>query len=141
MLEIDISPFPRKFVHKLGLSFEATDSECWECFRSLKPIHRGNLYQEILKEKVVPSLQRLARDLGEPMWISCRYLKLSGMPEELLDAFPTRSTIQYRWIRKLSNRLSHEPSIMMDRAKAIQKRRLLGERISARKVFAELTAQ
>lgn len=105
----------------------------------LRPYEQGMMYRRALDEGLYPSLRKLSKSIGvEPSNVSTA-IKITQLPEVILDAFPTRLDIQYRWGPLLEKALEKDQDIVIAHAKAVSAARLAGEKISSAEVLTRIT--
>lgn len=85
----------------------------------LRPYEQGEMYRRALDEGLYASLRKLAEAIGvQPSNVSVA-LKIARLPVDVLNAFPSRLDIQYRWAAPLTDVLEKEPDVVLKKAKAI----------------------
>ncbi len=103
----------------------------------LRPYEQGEMYRKALDEKLFPSLRKLADSLGVNLSNASRAVNIARLPEEVLDAFPSRLDIQFRWTEPLIE-ASKVGGALIERAKTVTKLRAGGVELSAKAVFDQL---
>ncbi|MDD4941966.1 MAG: ParB/RepB/Spo0J family partition protein [Rhodoferax sp.] len=104
----------------------------------LRPYEQGLMYRRALDKGLYPSLRALCEATGANLGNSSLVLRLAKVPEMVLDAFPSRLDIQYRWIQPMLGALDKNPDSLIDCAKEISKGRKSGTEILSSDVFARL---
>ncbi|CAM3765852.1 ParB/RepB/Spo0J family partition protein [Polaromonas hydrogenivorans] len=105
----------------------------------LRPYEQGEMYRRALDEGLYPSLRKLAEALGVSHSNVSRAVNIARLPVEILDAFPSRLEIQYRWIESLAEGVKQNPDLLISKAKEIIDSREDGKGISPKQVFDRLT--
>jgi len=104
----------------------------------LRPYEQGEMYRRALDEGLYPSLRKLAEAIGvQPSNVSVA-VKIARLPAGVLDAFPSRLDIQYRWAVPLADALEKDSDVVLKKAKAIAASKGKAPR-SAAEVFRDLT--
>lgn len=104
----------------------------------LRPYEQGEMYRRALEEKLFPSLRSMAEALGVDPGNVSKAVSLASLPTEVLDAFPSRLDLQYRWASTLSKLIDKEKDQVMSRARMVVKDRLDGVHLSPSEVFERL---
>jgi len=85
----------------------------------LRPYEQGEMYRRALDEGLYGSLRKLAEAIGvQPSNVSVA-IKIARLPDDVLNAFPSRLDIQYRWALPLTDAVEKEPDLVLKKAKAI----------------------
>jgi len=103
----------------------------------LRPYEQGEMYRKALDEKLFPSLRRLAEALGVNLSSASRAVNIARLPREVLDAFPSRLDIQFRWTEPLIE-ASKSGDDFIQRARELAEARAGGASLSAKSVFDQL---
>jgi ParB family transcriptional regulator, chromosome partitioning protein len=106
----------------------------------LRPYEQGEMYRRALDEGLYPSLRKMADAIGVQAGNVSTAVKLARLPAFVLDAFPSRLDIQYRWSVPLADAVEKAPEALSGRAKAIHEERKSGGQFTAQQVFQRLTA-
>ncbi|WP_371436159.1 ParB/RepB/Spo0J family partition protein [Polaromonas sp.] len=104
----------------------------------LRPYEQGMSYLKALEKKLYPSVRALADDLEVSASAAAMAVRLAKLPEVVLDAFPSRLDLQFRWTSDLSDTVEKEPELIESAAKEILAERKAGKAIPAAEVFARL---
>ncbi|MFZ4504486.1 MAG: ParB/RepB/Spo0J family partition protein [Methylovulum sp.] len=104
----------------------------------LRPYEQGLMYRRALDKGLYPSLRALCEATGANLGNSSLVLRLAKVPEMVLDAFPSRLDIQYRWIQPMLGALDKNPDSLVDCANEISKNRKSGNDIVSADVFSRL---
>lgn len=106
----------------------------------LRPFEQGEMYRKALDSGLFPSLRSLAEAVGVDPGNASKAVALAKLPDVVLDAFPTRLDLQYRWASPLSKFYEAQPAIMSARASRMADEKRAGQRRSAAEVFEALIA-
>lgn len=82
----------------------------------------------------------LAAALGVDKSNVSRACQIAELPNAVLDAFPARNEIQFRWATELHRAMTNNLSGLIARANAVTRRRSDGESLTSKDVYALLTA-
>lgn len=104
----------------------------------LRPYEQGDMYRRALDDGLYPSLRKLADALGLAHSNVSRALAIARLPEEVLDAFPSRLEIQYRWCEPLGDAFKRDPVSVRALAVRLSEERSAGAQLAARAVFDRL---
>lgn len=105
----------------------------------LRPYEQGEMYRHALDEGLFASLRALAEAIGaQPGHVSTA-LQIARLPEQILNAFPSRLDIQYRWSKPLTDLLKTEPELAFSRAQGLIEEAKKGVTFTGAEVFARLT--
>jgi ParB family chromosome partitioning protein len=85
----------------------------------LRPYEQGEMYRRALDEGLYVSLRKLADAIGVQAPNVSVAVKIARLPVEVLDAFPSRLDIQYRWAVPLTDALEKDPDMVLAQARAI----------------------
>ena len=80
------------------------------------------MYRRALDEKLFASNRKLAEALGVDLGAVGRALVLADLPSEVVDAFPSPLTLQFRWAKLLGDALKADHKAVMARAKDLKLR-------------------
>ena len=89
----------------------------------LKPYEQGEMYRKALDEGLYSSIRKLADAIGVKAPNVSVAIKIARLPSVVLDAFPSRLDIQYRWAVPLTDALDKDPDLVLNRAKSISESR------------------
>lgn len=104
----------------------------------LRPYEQGEMYRKALENKLYPSLRALADALGVQVGNASTAVRIARLPAEVLDAFPSRLEIQFRWGALLDEALAKDRPMVLQAAKDIAAARKEGAQISAKKTLTLL---
>lgn len=102
------------------------------------PFELGDSYRRALEEGLFSSLRNLATKLHIDVGNASKAYAIAKLPNEILDAFPSPTLIQYRWGKELSEALQKDPEGVVERAKKLKKE---GRALTAPQVLAQLVGR
>lgn len=105
-----------------------------------RPYEQGDMYRRALDRGLYPSLRALCDAIKVDPGNASKAVKIARLPAEVLDAFPSRLDIQYRWAQPLDEIVSNSSDIAIKRAQEIIEDRKQGRALSSTEVFCRLTA-
>ncbi len=121
---------------------EATDEELFYAMdmenrqrKNPSPYELGDSYRRALENELFSSLRALAARLKIDPGYASRAYNIAKLPPEVLDAFPSRTDIQFKWGKALSDALQKDPEAVIKRAKAAK---LDGQKLSAAQVLQKI---
>lgn len=104
----------------------------------LRPYEQGEMYRRALVGGLYPTASSLAYAIGaSPINIS-RAIKIVSLPQEVLNAFPSRLDLQYRWADPLSDAAEKNRDDLIAKAQSIVIARNNGHHASAKQVMDQL---
>lgn len=103
--------------------------------QNLSPWEQGVMYKRALDEGLFPSLRRLATSIGVQAGNVSTAIQLAALPEELVAAFPSPMSLQFRWAGVLKAALDQNPQGVLAAAKDLA---LLEPRLAAKAVLDRL---
>lgn len=104
----------------------------------LRPYEQGEMYRRALDHGLYSTVSGLAYAIGaSPINIS-RAIKIARLPQEVLDAFPSRLDLQYRWADPLSDAAEKNHDGLIAKARSIAIARNEGQKASAKEVVDQL---
>ena len=106
----------------------------------LRPYEQGMMYKQALDAGLYPTLYALCAATGASQGKSSIALRLARCNPDVLKAFASPLDVQFRWVPELLDFFDMSPEILMKRANDLKQRRIQGEPLTAKNVFAELTA-
>lgn len=104
----------------------------------LKPYEQGEMYRRALDEGLFPSMRKLADEVGADVGNVSKAIGIARLPDEILDAFPRRLDIQYRWSTVLTKLCEKDSDGIKVRANALVRAKLSGSKLTASEVFDRL---
>jgi ParB/RepB/Spo0J family partition protein len=103
---------------------QATDEELFYAMdmenrqrKNPSPFELGDSYRRALENGLFASLRALAARLNIDPGYASRAYNIAKLPPEVLDAFPSRTAIQFKWGKDLSDALQRDPEGVIARAK------------------------
>jgi ParB family chromosome partitioning protein len=87
--------------------------------KDLSPWEQGVMYRRALDEGMYPSLRAMAQDLGVDAGNVSKAIALAKLPDEVVRAFPSPLSIQFRWGPMVSEALQRDPEGVVARAREI----------------------
>lgn len=105
--------------------------------KDLSPWEQGVMYRRALDEKLFSSNRKLAEAVGVDLGAVGKAIALAGLPDEVVAAFPSPMTLQYRWAKPLSDALAAQPDVVKARARRLG---AVEPRKTAREVLEALLA-
>lgn len=88
----------------------------------LSPWEQGVMYRRALDEGLYSSNRKLAEALGVDLGAVGRALVLADLPAEIVEAFPSPLTLQYRWAKLLNDAMKADAKGVKARAKELSGR-------------------
>lgn len=107
----------------------------------LRPYEQGVMYARALDEGLFSSLRQLAAEVGVKASNASVAIKIARLPKEVLEAFPSRLDIQFRWAGPLADAVEKDPKGVRARAAAVAEARQAGLKCDAAEVFKRLTEE
>ena len=104
--------------------------------QDLTPWEQGVMYKRALELELFPSLRKLASATGAQASNVSTALQLASLPEELIGAFGSPLSLQYRWAVPLKAALERDPDGVLAEARALAR---LDPRLPAKEVLDRLT--
>lgn len=104
----------------------------------LRPYEQGLSYLKALEKGLYSSVRALADDLDVSVGAASMAVRLAKLPELVLDAFPSRLDLQFRWTSDLADAAEKNAELMLATAQEIVTERLAGSEIPAADVYARL---
>lgn len=105
-----------------------------------RPFEQGDMYRRALDRGLYPSLRALCDAIKVDPGNASKAVKIARLPAEVLDAFPSRLDIQYRWAQPLDESVTNAAETVLKRAQEIIEERKGGKSLPAAVVFDRLTA-
>lgn len=102
----------------------------------LSPWEQGMMYRRALDEKLFPSQEQLARELGVDAGNLSKALKLASLDKRIVDAFPSPLALQFRWSKPLIEALKADEAAVLSKAEELAKEGRLGR--TPKEVFEAL---
>lgn len=105
----------------------------------LSPWEQGMMYRRALDEKLFPTQEQLAKELGVDAGNLSKALKLAMLDKRVVDAFASPLDLQYRWAKPLMDALAHDEAGVLTRADELAKNGVGA--LTAKEVFEVLVGQ
>jgi ParB family chromosome partitioning protein len=83
------------------------------------PFELGDSYRRALDAGLFSSIRQLAQKVHVDHSLAAKAYAIASLPQEVLQAFPSPTQIQYRWGRLLSDALQKDPEAVIRRAKGL----------------------
>lgn len=108
--------------------------------KDLSPFEQGDMYRRALDEGLYGSLRQMAQELGVDAGNVSKAMAIARLPAEVLAAFESPLSIQYRWGQQLHQAVQKDPEGVIARAKAIRNspKRVAPAQVMARLLDASL---
>jgi ParB family transcriptional regulator, chromosome partitioning protein len=103
--------------------------------QNLSPWEQGVMYKRALDEGLFPSLRKLAAAIGVQAGNVSTAIQLAGLPEEVVAAFPSPLSLQFRWAGALKAAIDQNPEGVLVAAKEMAS---LEPRLAAKLVLDRL---
>lgn len=101
----------------------------------LSPWEQGMMYRRALDEKLFPTQEQLARELGVDPGNLSKALKLASLDERIVEAFPSPLDLQYRWAKPLLEAQKGDAAGLLERARQLKAEK---RGLSPRQIFDAL---
>ena len=105
----------------------------------LTPYEQGMSYVKALDAGLYPSIRALAEDVDVSLSTASLAVRLARLPEYILDAFPSRLCLQYRWGPELEEAEKSSPESIREMAEMFASLKTTGKAATAATVLARLT--
>lgn len=93
----------------------------------LSPWEQGVMYRRALNERLFPSQEQLAKEIGVDAGNLSKALRLADLPEAVVQAFASPLDLQYRWAKTLNDALQGDPEGVLERAKELTANRSVAQ--------------
>lgn len=109
--------------------------------QNLSPWEQGVMYKRALDEALFPSLRKLAAAIGVQAGNVSTAIQLASLPEDVVAAFPSPMSLQFRWAAALKTAIDQNPAGVRAVAKdlAAMEPRLAAKTVLDRLVGAQAT--
>lgn len=97
----------------------------------LRPYEQGVMYAKALDSGLFTSLRKMAEEIGVDASNVSKALAMARLPQEVLDSFPSRLDIQFRWASELKEAIDKEPEVVIARTSDIKRMKINDEQLSA----------
>jgi ParB family chromosome partitioning protein len=104
--------------------------------QDLSPWEQGVMYKRAIDDGLFPSLRRLATSIGAQSGNVTTAVQLASLPPELIEAFPSPLSLQFRWSAALQAAINKSPDDVLALARELA---ALTPKLAAKEVFARLT--
>jgi ParB family chromosome partitioning protein len=104
--------------------------------QNLSPWEQGAMYKRAIDDGLYPSLRRLASAIGAQVGNVSTAIQLASLPAEVLDAFPSPLSLQFRWGTALKAALDNNAQAVLAQARELA---ALNPKLPAKAVLARLT--
>jgi ParB family chromosome partitioning protein len=105
---------------------------------NLRPWEQGEMYRKALEDGLYSGVSQMAEALGQSKGNVSVALKIANFPKEILAAFPSPVSIQFRWATPLGKFIEENSQLAIFRAKEITGERQSGVAIDANLTFSRL---
>ena len=104
--------------------------------QDLSPWEQGVMYKRAIDDGLFPSLRKLASSIGAQVGNVSTAIQLASLPSEVVEAFPSPLSLQFRWGTALKTAINKNPEEVL-----VQSRDLaaLNPKLPAKEVLARLT--
>lgn len=104
--------------------------------QDLSPWEQGVMYKRAIDDGLFPSLRRLATSIGAQVGNVSTAIQLASLPPEVIEAFPSPLSLQFRWGAALKAVIDKSPDTVLAQARELA---AMTPKLAAREVFARLT--
>ena len=104
--------------------------------QDLSPWEQGVMYKRAIDDGLFPSLRRLASSIGAQVGNVSTAVQLASLPSEVIDAFPSPLSLQFRWGTVLKAAIDKNPEEMLVQARDLA---AMNPKLPAKEVLARLT--
>jgi ParB family chromosome partitioning protein len=104
--------------------------------QDLSPWEQGAMYKRAIDDGLFPSLRRLASSIGAQVGNVSTAIQLASLPSEVVEAFPSPLSLQFRWGTALKTALDGNPEDVLARARELA---ALNPKLPAKEVLVRLT--
>ena len=104
----------------------------------LRPFEQGLMYRKALDKGLFPSFRALCEATGANLGNGSLALRLAKMPEKILNIFPSKLDIQYRWIQPLLLVIEKDIESVLHVAQEIEDEKKAGAVFSSSDVYNKL---
>jgi len=105
---------------------------------NLRPYEQGVMYKKAIDDGLFSSLRKLSESLCIPLSNVAYAISIANLPKCVLDAFPSRLDIQYRWSGLLTDAFKKQDDLLLSKAESIINERKNGAVISASETLDKL---
>lgn len=104
--------------------------------QDLSPWEQGVMYRRAIDDGLFPSLRRLATSIGAQVGNVSTAVQLASLPAEVVDAFPSPLSLQFRWGAALKAAIDKNPEGVLAQARELG---AMNPKLPAKEVLARLT--
>lgn len=104
--------------------------------QDLSPWEQGVMYKRAMDEGLFPSLRKLALSIGAQVGNVSTAVQLASLPTEVVNAFPSPLSLQFRWGAALRAAIDKNPEQLLTEAQGLA---AMNPKLAAKEVFARLT--
>jgi len=104
--------------------------------QDLSPWEQGVMYKRAIDDGLFPSLRQLASSIGAQVSNVSTAIQLASLPPEVIDAFPSPLSLQFRWGTALKAAIDRNHEEILAQARDLA---ALQPKLAAKDVLARLT--
>ena len=104
--------------------------------QDLSPWEQGVMYKRAIDDGLFPSLRRLATSIGAQVGNVSTAIQLASLPPEVIEAFPSPLSLQFRWGTALKAAIDKSPDDVLAQARELG---AMTPKLAAKEVLARLT--
>jgi ParB family chromosome partitioning protein len=104
--------------------------------QDLSPWEQGVMYKRAIDDGLFPSLRRLATSIGAQVGNVSTAIQLASLPPEVIEAFPSPLSLQFRWGAALKAAVDKDPDDVLAQARELG---AMTPKLAAKEVLARLT--
>ena len=104
--------------------------------QDLSPWEQGVMYKRAIDDGLFPSLRRLATSIGAQVGNVSTAIQLASLPPEVIEAFPSPLSLQFRWGAALKAAIDKNPDDVLTQARELG---AMTPKLAAKEVLARLT--
>jgi ParB family chromosome partitioning protein len=105
--------------------------------QDLSPWEQGVMYKRALDDGLFPSLRSLANAINAQVGNVSTAVQLASLPSEVLEAFPSPLSLQFRWGTVLNAAIRQDPEGVVARARELA---AMQPKLAPKEVLARLTS-
>ncbi|MEI2713950.1 MAG: hypothetical protein V9G04_11860 [Nocardioides sp.] len=87
--------------------------------QDLSPWEQGVMYKRAIDDGLFPSLRRLATSIGAQVGNVSTAIQLASLPPEVIEAFPSPLSLQFRWGTALKAAIDKSPDDVLAQAREL----------------------
>lgn len=104
--------------------------------QDLSPWEQGVMYKRAIDDGLFPSLRQLASSIGAQVGNVSTAIQLASLPSEVIDAFPSPLSLQFRWGTALKAAIDRNHEEVLTQARDLA---AMQPKLAAKDVLARLT--